>query len=158
MLEGRRSGVGVADSGGTFAGNHGAGREKQQIDSRLSLLDLTADVVDVPEQREVGTDEEVPPGRVERAQLHQDARRSSLRAADKVDARLDSVFGKLLHGGLPDAAGAADEDGNEARGETLWDARVGRAHLLEGNHLGWGCRRLCFEIVIKREVDWRILV
>ncbi len=136
--------MGVDGEGGTFAGDHGAGREEEQVDLGLAVLDLAADVVDVAEQREVSADEEVPPGRVEGAQLDQDARCSSLRAADKVDARLDGVLGKLLHGGLPDAAGAADKDGDEARGETLWDARIGGAHLLEGDHLGWGCRRLCF--------------
>ena len=161
VAEGEGSGVGASDSGGrccTFAGDHGAGREEEQVDQELAALDLAADVVDVPEQREVGADEEVPPGRVERPQLEQDARRGSFRAADKVDARLDGVLGKLLHGGLPDAAGAADEDGDEARGEALRDPRIGGAHLLESNHLGWGCPRLRFKVGVKGGMGWRIKV
>jgi hypothetical protein len=144
-------GIGVL----TPAGNHGARREKEQVDVGLPVLDLPADVVDVLEQRQVRPDEAVRPARVERRQLGRDARGGPLGAADKVDARLDGVLGELLHSALADAAGAADEDGYEARRETLRNAVVGGPHLLEGDHLGgvsaW--RRLVGNNESKERVD-----
>lgn len=99
-------------------------------------LNLPGDVVDVLEQGEISPDEVVLPGRADGLQLSCDAAGRPLRAADEADARLDGVPGELLHGGLADAAGATDKDGDEPRRQALGDERVRRPHLLERHHLG----------------------
>ena len=74
------------------------GREEEDVDGRLSTLDVVAHGVDVADQAGVGLEECVLAFGVQRLASRGDAAPGFLRAADKEDARLPSLFGELQEG------------------------------------------------------------
>lgn len=114
--------------------------ENQEIDRLLFALDVPADIVHGADQAGVSLDEEVLALGVQRLAFGRDAISGFLRAPDEIDARLAGMLGELLQRRFADAAGGADEDGDETRRESGGDAGVRGLYVFERDHCG-GCER-----------------
>ena len=88
-------------------------------------MDLLTHSIHVPNEAHIGLDKSILGVGVQILALNGDTIGSLLRATDVVDARLACEAGEFFEGVFADAAGAADENCDEARGEGGGDASVG---------------------------------
>ncbi len=93
--------------------NGKAGAEEENVEGRFLCFDLVAYLVYGTYQAHVGRDEYILAGGVERFALGGDAVAGGLGAADEVGAWAGGVVGEVLEGCEADAAGGADEEGDE---------------------------------------------
>ena len=108
--------------------------QTENVQSLLLRFDLVTHFVDVTDQADIGLDEGEFAVRVEGAAFRRNSIAGALRAADEVDARFESVLCEGFEGRFADAAGCADEEGDETWGKGGGDEGIGGADGGEWNH------------------------
>lgn len=118
----------------TFAGDQCSAAEKEQVDGRLAISEMTTRVVDVFEKAYVALQVVVLAVRVQLLEFPLNAPALGLPASQEVDPGPPRVLGELPKRRLPDAARGAHEDCDQPGGETGRDVGVGFANRLDRNH------------------------